>query len=198
MGDGHHRVAATRRLKDELFPAIDKVLSLSPDRLLERGQFVVTVGARLGVTRQAIYPRINKAVREGRLIEIVARADGSVDLPGAEDLPVVYAVPTKDTGVYQVQYGSTDDVRGKLSFITSPDALRTALPMIRTQLGLPEPEDVEFYKPMTESMVRPSTYGDLKRVLIATSPHRLTSSEAGDMLDAVLQVLKLKAPKLGG
>jgi hypothetical protein len=190
-------------LDEKIVPLIEKRQAMDPASLLTRGALVHDLAqamqvSRQAVSRQAVSRHINKAVAEGRVLEIRPRSDWYTELPGADDLPSLYAVPEEgSTDAYRLQYARPmSRGAGHVAFLVTSRTLEVMLPLVRRQLGLPEPTTELYYKPGAERTVRPAMYAKLKRKLIETSPENLTSSEAGDILEAVLSVLHLKAPTI--
>jgi hypothetical protein len=191
------RDVAKRRLDEDLLPLIDKWQAENPAALLSRAFLARYTATELGVTRQATSQRISKAVAEtGELIEIFPGRDWVTVLPGGEDLPQLYAYP-KDLA--DVTYRLTYDKpysrgAGSTSFIISPSALKILLDKVRTEYNIPAPVNVPVFRPKGEQLVRPMDYRRMVKKLIASSPTKLTASEAQAILLPVLEVLQLRVP----
>jgi hypothetical protein len=192
--------AIKERLDNSLVALIEGQQDANPGYLLARSPLARIIAETVGVSRQAVFKHLTEAVADGRLIELRPRSDWQMELPGGDDLPPLYPVPGESrSGVYRLQYARPQSRgAGQISFLSTPGGLESMLPLVRKQLGLPEPphDGMQYYKPLGERSVRPGMYGQLKKALIETSPSPLCASEAGDMLDAVLSVLKLKPPAI--
>lgn len=201
MGKGHERLAATQRLRENLVPLVETWQRITPDCLIPRGYAALALSKTLTVTRQAASQHITRAIVAGDLLEVFPRPDWEVTLPGGEDLPTVYAHSEEgNRSIYSLKYDRPQQTRGagQTSFVTTPAGLKEMLPLVRKQLGVPEPDPsiAGFYLPATELMIRPAMYQELLVTLIGAHPEKLTSSQASAVLVNLLRVLRLKAPTL--
>jgi hypothetical protein len=190
----------SQRLTTQLVPLIEGVQADYPEYLVTRAYLAKYVAEMLEVSRQAVFRHLVEAVASGALIEVQPRSDWLTALPGGDDLPPLYAIPDEeDPDIFLLQYGRPQS-RGAVqtSFLTTAKAVETMLPMVRRRLGLPQPDpDVtDYYAPVRERGIQPALYGELKTALIAASPEGLRSSQASDILAALLAVLKLKPPTI--
>jgi hypothetical protein len=201
MVTGHERLERTKRIRDSSLKLINKWQTAEPGALMSRAYVALRLADTLQVTRQATSQHISREVADGRLMEIFPKPDWKVDLPGGEDLPPVYAAQDGSSPVYRLQYNRPEKSRGagQNSFVITPDGLAQLLPTVRTQLGLPQrdPDGLPYYVPGAQMMLRPETYRELVSALIEVSPMKLTASQAGEQLDPLLKVLRLKPPVLG-
>ena len=190
-------VASAERMDKHLLPYIASLQTMNPHRLLARGQVCNMAAELLSVTRQAVSARIADAITNGKLVEVFPRADWLVSLPEGADLPRLFAVPSAaGKSVYELM-PSAPLSRGakRVSFIITPEGLKELLSLTRRRLGLPQPDDVEHYLPVIERRLRPDDYDRLRLVLVQKYPESLTAAQPEDILDELLSILRLKAPR---
>lgn len=202
MKPGQVRLATGQRIRENLVPLTEWMQAINPECLLTRGYVTRSIAETLKVTRQAVSQNITKFVADGKFLEIFPKPYWRVDLPGGEDLPTVYAQQSAAAdGVYELQYDKPDSRgAGQNSFLITPKALENLLPLVRKQLGLPQPspDSLPFYVPDRDQMLRPEMYTALLKAYVTTSPWKATSSQAAEQLQPLLAVLRLRAPLIPG
>lgn len=189
--------ASAVRMDAHLLPYIESVQSIYPDKLLVRGRLCVLAAELLSVTRQAVSARIVDAITKEKLIEIFPRADWMVTLPDGADLPSLFAVgdPVAKVACDLAPCAPLSRGAGGSSFLITPEGLKRLLSLTRERLGLPVPDDVEFYMPVIERRVRPDDYKRMKRILLQKNTGNIGSEQVCDTLDGLLSVLKLNPPQ---
>lgn len=139
--------------------------ALSPHQLLSRRYVALQGAAELAVTRQAVLMYLTRHVATGLILEIKPRRDWRVDLPGGEDLPVLYAAPV-DERFYALQLRSPQSRgAGQTSFVITPEDLETLLAEQRNRLGLPPrvPGAAPVYRPDRDQVVMTEVYEQMVR-----------------------------------